>query len=79
MMQSAYHRLRLDDARINRLDRSRLGTILLKSKMGAILVIVMHVFREYTLQMSLSEDDGVIETFSAYRADNSFGIWILPG
>ena len=44
MMQSAYHRLRFDDARIRVLDRSRLRTILPESKMGPILIIVMHVY-----------------------------------
>jgi hypothetical protein len=78
-MQSAYHRLRLDDARIRVLDRSRLGTILLKSKMGPILIIVIHVFREYALQMSLIENDGVIETISSNRTDNSLDIGILLG
>jgi hypothetical protein len=61
------------------LDRSWLRTILLKAKMGSILIIVMHVFREYAMQMSLIEDDGVIDTLSSYRADNSLGMWILPG
>ena len=78
-MQSAYHRLRFDDARIRVLDLSRLRTILLKSKMGPILIIVMHVFREYALEMSLIENDGVIETISSNRTDNSLDIWALPG
>ncbi len=74
-MKGAYHRLRFDDARIRVLDRPRLRTMLPKSKMGPILIIVMHVFREYALQIPLIENDGLSRFLT--RGLLTFGFKIL--
>jgi hypothetical protein len=44
------------------LDRARVGTILVKRKMGAVSVVVVDVRGEDAAQMALVEDHDVVET-----------------
>jgi hypothetical protein len=42
-------------------------------------VVILEVRRQHTAQVTLIEDDDVIETFAADRADDALDISILPG
>ena len=61
-----------------RLYRTRLGAILAEREMCSALVVVLEVCRQNSAQMTLIEDDDVIETFSTDRADDAFNIGVLP-
>ena len=40
--------------------------------------MIFKVFRQHTAQVTLVEDDDVIETFAADRADDALDISVLP-
>ena len=61
-----------------RLSRPRLGAILVQREMRAASVVILKVFRQHTAQVTLIEDDDVIETFAADRADDALDIGVLP-
>ena len=44
----------------------------------AASVVVLKVCRQHTAQVMLIEDDDVIETFAADRADDALDIGVLP-
>ena len=46
--------------------------------MCARAVVIRHVRKEYVAQVSLAEDDDMIKTFPSDRADQPFGMSILP-
>ena len=56
----------------------RLGAILVQREMRAASVVIVKVGRQHTAQVTLIEDDDVIETFAADRADDALDIGILP-
>ena len=43
------------------------------------IVVVVEVILENAVQMPFVEHDHVVEALPAYRTDDSFTIWILPG
>ncbi len=47
--------------------------------MSPIFIIVVYVFFQYSPQMPFIENDGVIETISSNRTDDSLDIGVLPG
>jgi hypothetical protein len=57
----------------------RLGAILVQREMRAASVVIVKICRQHTAQVPLIEDDDVIETFAADRADDAFDIGVLPG
>src|SRR6266849_5488660 len=59
--------------------RSMIWRVLRESKVRAASMIVLTVGREDAPQMRLVENDHVIQTFSADRADQAFDVRILPG
>ena len=61
------------------LDRPMVRRILPQEQMGAQFVVVAGVGRKDPPQMSLAEDDDVIEAFPANRPDQSLGVSVLPG
>ena len=56
----------------------RLGAILVQREMRAALVVIVKVCRQHTAQVTLIEDDNVIKTFAADRADDALDIGVLP-
>ena len=42
------------------------------------LVMILKIRRQHTAQVTLIEDDDVIETFAADRADDALHIGVLP-
>ena len=61
------------------LDRPVGRRILVQGQMGSEFVVIAHVGRKDAAQMSLAQDDDVIEAFPAERADQPLGMPILPG
>src|SRR5262245_14706453 len=47
--------------------------------MRARVVIIVEVISQDSAQVIFTDDDQMIETLSANRADDAFGVWILPG
>jgi Ni,Fe-hydrogenase maturation factor len=45
--------------------------------MRARVVIIVDVIPQGPAQVIFTDDDQMIETLSAYRADDAFGVWIL--
>jgi hypothetical protein len=58
--------------------RTRLGAIIVQREMRAASVVILKVCRQHSAQVTLIEDDDVIETFAADRADDAFDVGILP-
>jgi hypothetical protein len=56
----------------------RLGTVLVQREMRTASVVIVKVCRQHTAQVTLIEDDDVIETFAADRADDALDIGVLP-
>jgi hypothetical protein len=61
-----------------RLNGPRLWAILIQREMGPASVVITKVRRQHTAQVTLIEDDDVIETFAADRADDALDVGILP-
>jgi hypothetical protein len=61
-----------------RLYRPRLRAILAEREMCTASVVVVEVRRQHTAQVTLIEDEDVIEAFAADRADDAFDIGVLP-
>ena len=52
---------------------TRFGAIILESLMGAIRVIVtVNVLAQYTMEMSFTENDDMVQTLAPQGADNAF-------
>ena len=69
-----------DDAAVHRrLDRARLGRILLEGEMSARAVVVAEVGSETTTKVSLVEDNHVVEKLTADGANHALGEGVLPG
>src|SRR5512143_3937337 len=58
--------------------RSTLRTILGQGEMRSRLVVVLKVRRQHSAQVTLIEDDDVIEAFATDRADDALDVGILP-
>lgn len=61
-----------------RLHAPGLGAILSEREMCSALVVVFKVCQQYAAQVTLIEDDDVIETFATDRANDAFDIGVLP-
>src|SRR2546425_7792863 len=57
----------------------RLGCILLEREMRPRAVVVAKVAAQTATEMSLAQDDHVVEKLTAEGADESFGEGVLPG
>src|SRR5690348_1540552 len=62
---------------LQRLSRER--TLLAEAQVGSRFVVVAEIRRQSSLEMPGVQDDVVVEALSSDRADESLGIWILPG
>jgi len=56
-----------------------LGPILVKREMCSALVMILKACRQHTAQVTLMEDDDVIETFAPDRADDALDIVARSG
>jgi hypothetical protein len=65
-------------AELGWLDSARLGCILLEREMRPRAVVVAKVAAQTATEMSLAQDDHVVEKLTAEGADDSFGEGVLP-
>jgi hypothetical protein len=42
-------------------------------------MMILKIARQYAAQVTLVEDDYVIQTFAADRTDQALDTWVLPG
>jgi hypothetical protein len=54
-------------------------TLLAEAQVGSRFVVVAEIRRQCSLEMASVQDDVVVQALSSNRADESLGIWILPG
>src|SRR6516165_1216004 len=79
MMQPADLRDCDDLALLRRFDLSWKWRVPLQGLMRARIVIIVQVIPQDSPQLVFTDDDQMIETLSANRADYAFGVWILEG
>jgi hypothetical protein len=60
------------------LNFSRFGAIHFQRKMGSPLMMIIYLFGQNPLQVSLINHDDMIQTLPPHTADQPFDIWILP-
>jgi hypothetical protein len=53
-------------------------TILAEREMCPALVVILKICQQHTVQVTLIEDDNVVKTFAADRADDALDIGVLP-
>src|SRR5260370_32706095 len=46
--------------------------------MRARVIVILHIREKYVAQVSLAEDDNMIEAFPSDRANQAFSMFILP-
>ena len=69
-----------NDAAVRRwLDRARLGRILLESDVSARAVVVAEVAAQTTMEVSVVEDNHVVEQFASDGADHALGEGFCQG
>src|SRR6266446_2209370 len=78
MMQAADFRDGDDRARGRRAYRAGLRAILVERQMRSASVIVLEIGRQDAAQVGFIENDDVIETLAADRADDALDIGVLP-
>src|SRR5712671_3028459 len=78
MMQTTDLRERDDLAGTEWLYRAALRTILVEREMRSRFVVIVKVGRQHTAQVTLTEDDDVIETLAAHRANDALDVGVLP-
>src|SRR5262245_51032086 len=67
-----------DLAELRRLDQPHVRSILGQGEVGPGAVVVVEVSGEDVSQVALAQDEDMVETLSADRADQAFGKRILP-
>ena len=78
MVQAAENRRR-DEVSLARLQCSRSRCILAQGQVSAGLVIVTKVLVKDMPEVTLTQNDQVVETLSPDRPDYAFAEWVLPG
>jgi len=68
-----------DRARLGARDRPKVGSVLDEREMGARLMVVGEVSGQDSTQVSVVDDQNVVEALAADRTDQALGEWILPG
>ena len=43
------------------------------------VMMILKIAQQHAAQVSLAQDDDMIQAFTADRTDQSLGIWVLPG
>src|SRR5437879_4164976 len=79
MVESADTGQRNDAAALWWCDGARIGSIFLKGEVRARAVVVAEIAAETPKEMSLVQDDHMVEELAADRADHALGERVLPG
>ncbi len=78
MMQTADLRERDDLAGTEWVYRAALRAVLIEREMRSGFVVILKVGRQHTAQVTLTEDDDVIEALAAHRANDALDVGVLP-
>jgi hypothetical protein len=62
-----------------KLHATRPWAVLVEREMRSGVMMILKIARQYAAQVTLVEDDNVIQTFTADRTDETLGVGILPG
>jgi hypothetical protein len=79
MMQATHHGLGDDPATLRRFHRTRHRSIVAQTPMRPRMVIIIQIRGYNSSQMTLIQDDDMVQTLAAERANKAFAIRILPG
>jgi hypothetical protein len=79
MMQTSHLREGNNVARGGKLHATRPWTVLVEREMRSGGMMISEIARQYAAQVSLVEDDNVIQAFTTDRTDETLGVGILPG
>jgi len=79
MMQTADLREGNNVARGGKLYATRPWAVLVEREMRSGVMMILKIARQYAAQVTLVEDDNVIQAFTADRTDETLGVGILPG
>ncbi len=62
-----------------KLHATRPWAVLVEREMRSGVMMILKIARQHAAQVTLVEDDNVIETFTADRTDETLDVGILPG
>jgi hypothetical protein len=79
MMQTADLREGNNIACGRKLHATRSWAVLVEREMRSGVMMILKIARQYAAQVTLLEDDNVIQAFTADRTDETLGVGILPG
>ena len=68
-----------DPASCGQLDRPGIGCVLVEREVGASSMVIGTVTGQYSAQVSVAQDENVVETLAPDRTDQALGERILPG
>jgi hypothetical protein len=57
---------------------TRPRAVLVEREMRSGIMVILKIGRQYATQVTLVEDDNVIQAFTADRTDETLGVRILP-
>src|SRR6476620_1477210 len=78
MMQTAHLRKGNNIARRGKLYGTRPRAVFVEREMRSGVVVILKIARQYAAQVTLVEDDHVIQAFTADRTDQTLDIGVLP-
>ena len=78
VVQSADFGMLHDVARNGELDRPEVGCVLVEREVGTRLMVISEIAGQNAVEVSLAEDDNVIQALAPDRADEPFREGILP-
>jgi hypothetical protein len=70
---------RHDPSGAGRIDGASLGRVLAEREVGSRVLVVREVRSKHAPEMSLIEDDDVVQTLATDGSDDAFNVGILPG
>src|SRR6266540_571390 len=79
MMQTAHFREGNNIAGGGKLCRARAWAILVEREMRSGVMMILKIARQDAAQVTLVEDDNVIQAFTADRTDETLDVRVLPG
>ena len=79
MVQATNLREHDDPTGFGALDWPWLRGVLVESEVRSALVVITHEATEMVAKTAFTEDDDVIQAFTADRADDAFDVGALPG
>ena len=79
MMETAHLREGNNVACGGKLHATRPWAVLVEREMGSGVMMILKIARQDAAQVTLAEDDNVIQAFTADRTDETLDMGVLPG